>query len=322
MSFGDNLRRLRTARNLSQAELANQFGLLRNTVSNYESGKTYPTFDLLGQLVKFFDVTADELLGLTAEFTVQGSPKGSLKGSPTAAVQNEKDKKTETPTESEGTFLKLAIHHAGKSSDAERDYITGASLAVRPVVVAVDDHDEGRITMVAEDVYAGYLRGYADPEYVGTLPTFNVPTLPRGRTYRAFQVRGDSMVPTLHPHDVIVCSYQDDWRHLRNDQVYVIVSAQEGLVVKRITNHIAHRRNPHIICTSDNSDYPPFHLAATPDQISELWQVELRMTRYLLPPPPAPELAQRVTILEMQYQDLMERIQPAQKALEGSLFDD
>ena len=42
MTFGEKLRKYRTEKRLSQAELAKLAGLGVNTISNYESGKTYP----------------------------------------------------------------------------------------------------------------------------------------------------------------------------------------------------------------------------------------------------------------------------------------
>src|SRR5688572_4501492 len=42
---------------------------------------------------------------------------------------------------------------------------------------------------------AGYLAGYADPEFVDELNTFTLPMLGNG-DFRAFEIIGDSMMPT------------------------------------------------------------------------------------------------------------------------------
>ena len=42
---------------------------------------------------------------------------------------------------------------------------------------------------------AGYLAGYADPEFIDELNTFTLPMLAPGK-YRAFEIVGDSMLPT------------------------------------------------------------------------------------------------------------------------------
>ena len=51
------------------------------------------------------------------------------------------------------------------------------------------------IPFVPVKAAAGYLNGYADPEYIDELNTFTLPML-SGGNYRAFEIMGDSMLPT------------------------------------------------------------------------------------------------------------------------------
>jgi hypothetical protein len=55
---------------------------------------------------------------------------------------------------------------------------------------------------------AGYINGYSDPEFVRELPKFHLPML-QGGTFRAFEIKGDSMLP-IHPGSIIVGEYVDD----------------------------------------------------------------------------------------------------------------
>ena len=55
---------------------------------------------------------------------------------------------------------------------------------------------------------AGYLAGYADPEFIDELNTFTLPIL-SGGNYRAFEIVGDSMMPTPSG-SVIVCEKVDN----------------------------------------------------------------------------------------------------------------
>ena len=57
---------------------------------------------------------------------------------------------------------------------------------LRVLSVTVDQHDNENIEMVSQKAAAGYLNGYADPEFVESLPKFRLPFLPAG-TYRAFE---------------------------------------------------------------------------------------------------------------------------------------
>jgi transcriptional regulator with XRE-family HTH domain len=56
---------LRKAKNLTQQRLAIELGIDQASVSSYESGKYFPTVEVLIKLAKFFSVSTDYLLGLS-----------------------------------------------------------------------------------------------------------------------------------------------------------------------------------------------------------------------------------------------------------------
>ena len=62
MTFGEKLKKLRTAKELTQDELAEALFVSRTAVSKWESGRGYPNIESLKALAKFFGVTVDELL--------------------------------------------------------------------------------------------------------------------------------------------------------------------------------------------------------------------------------------------------------------------
>lgn len=63
--FGERLKELRTERGLTQGELAQEFGIARNSIFSYETNKRTPDIDVLSKCAMFFDVTSDYLLGLS-----------------------------------------------------------------------------------------------------------------------------------------------------------------------------------------------------------------------------------------------------------------
>ncbi len=81
---------------------------------------------------------------------------------------------------------------------------------------------------------------------------------------------------------MVICSYVDNWRHIRDGRVYVIISQSEGIVVKRVINRLGTKNRPHIICQSDNEAVKPFWLL--PDEIAEVWRFEARLSFDLQPP--------------------------------------
>ena len=62
--LGEKIKELRTERGLSQKQLADKIGVATNTVSQYESGKSKTSIDILANLAVELDTTTDFLLGL------------------------------------------------------------------------------------------------------------------------------------------------------------------------------------------------------------------------------------------------------------------
>ncbi|MFL8674991.1 helix-turn-helix domain-containing protein [Clostridioides sp. GD02404] len=62
MNFGENLKRLRKERNLSQEQLSEMLNVSRQAISKWESNKTYPDIENLMLLRNIFNIALDDLL--------------------------------------------------------------------------------------------------------------------------------------------------------------------------------------------------------------------------------------------------------------------
>ena len=62
--LGENIRKLRTAKGISQVELAKRLGVTKQAVSNWENNNILPSVEMLMILAKHFSVSTDFLLGL------------------------------------------------------------------------------------------------------------------------------------------------------------------------------------------------------------------------------------------------------------------
>ena len=62
--FKERLKELRVERKLSQTDLAKELNVSQRSISSWETGFRQPDFETLERIAKFFDVTADYLLGL------------------------------------------------------------------------------------------------------------------------------------------------------------------------------------------------------------------------------------------------------------------
>lgn len=64
---------LRSARRMSQVELARLLGVSKQSVSNWENDNIQPSIEMLVKLSEVFSVSTDYLLGLKREETVDVS---------------------------------------------------------------------------------------------------------------------------------------------------------------------------------------------------------------------------------------------------------
>ena len=60
--LGDRIKTLRTARNLSQVELARKLNVSKQSVSNWENNNILPSVDIVKKLALFFSCSTDYLL--------------------------------------------------------------------------------------------------------------------------------------------------------------------------------------------------------------------------------------------------------------------
>lgn len=140
---------------------------------------------------------------------------------------------------------------------------------VKVLAVTVDDADEEYIQLVPTKAAAGYTNGYADPEYLTDLPRFHLPVLPKGGTYRAFEISGDSMLPLLSG-SIVVGKYTEQLSHIKNGKTYILVTQSEGVVYKRVFNYIEEKGK--LFLVSDNKSYSAYEL--DPTEVVEVWEAK------------------------------------------------
>ncbi|WP_295675582.1 helix-turn-helix domain-containing protein [uncultured Mucilaginibacter sp.] len=139
-----------------------------------------------------------------------------------------------------------------------------------PKYVTINRDGTENILFVPIPAAAGYLNGYQDMVYLETLPAFNFPQLKNG-TFRAFEVIGDSMFPTLENKEMVIGQYVEKLEYVREDRVHIVVTKKDGIVVKRLSNRID--KYGYIIAKSDAFDnrnsYQNFEIY--PEDIIEIW---------------------------------------------------
>ena len=137
-----------------------------------------------------------------------------------------------------------------------------------PKVITVTENNEDAISIVQVKAAAGYLNGYADQEFIESLPTLAVPGL-KGGTHRAFEVKGASMLPTHHPGSISICRYVESFSEIRDRRVYVLVT-RDGVVLKRVLNRVEEEGKLILISDNENKrEYPNYPIYA--EDVLEIW---------------------------------------------------
>lgn len=128
--------------------------------------------------------------------------------------------------------------------------------------------DRNVIHFVPVKAAAGYLAGYADAEFIDELNTFTLPML-SGGNYRAFEIIGDSMLPTPSG-SIIVGEKVESLDDVKNNMAYIVVSRNEGIVYKRVVRN--NKVKNKLTLVSDNPQFQPYQVNT--DDVVELWQAQ------------------------------------------------
>ena len=294
MNFlAQNLKFLREIRKLKQAEMLDSIGFAQTTWNNYEKGVSKPKYDDLVKISDTFGVLIDDLIK-------RDLSKGNL-------IQNEKSKIFDTKGNLNSNPIGNLKQEKGYISTSANNTLNEPenpySRATNPRIITVNEHGIDNILFVPVKAQAGYLSGYADKEYIETLPSFRMPGLSNA-TYRMFEVAGISMSPTLSHGDRVIAEWVPNFDEIRENRVHVIVHAS-GVAVKRVINRVKEREM--IYLKSDTlthrSDYPL--LEVHPEDIREIWYVRMRVTPDLREPS---ELYTRVTDLEINMHEMIKKM--------------
>lgn len=179
---------------------------------------------------------------------------------------------------------------------------------VQVLTVVTSETGDEKIVHVPYPAQAGYSGVQADSEFIETLPSYTIPDpLFNYGTFRSFDVRGDSMEPTLYERDVVICSFIEmyNWgSDIRDNKVYVIVT-NSNVVVKRIVNNL--RIHRHLELISDNEEFEPYRLNI--GEIKEVWEVKKVIKNFDHSVPVKSDIPESPQLIIDQLQDLIGKLQ-------------
>jgi len=145
--------------------------------------------------------------------------------------------------------------------------VTGKKL--RLLTLSVNQDGEENIEMVPLKAQAGYTNSYGDLEFIGSLPKFSLPFLPKDKSYRTFQIQGDSMLP-IPEGAWVTASYIQNWEMIKDGTPCIIVTQDDGIVFKVVYNQL--EKNQTLLLVSTNRNYTPYDLEI--GKVIEIWKFE------------------------------------------------
>ena len=264
MYFASNIKFLRKRKGRTQDDVAAALDLKRSTLSGYENGVAQPGIDILVSFSGYFNMSIDTLLKID--------------------------------------IAKLSDSQLGELERGYDAYIKGSNLRV--LTTTVNSGNRENIELVTEKAKAGYTTGYADPEYIGDLPVFNLPFLSDKRKYRTFQLKGDSMFP-IPDGSWVTGEFVQDWTELMSGKAYIVFTLDDGIVFKIVENNI--RKNGRLTLFSLNPLYEPYEIHIK--EVKEIW----KFVNYIsneLPEPVMPEkqIFQSIAIMKNDLQRIKARL--------------
>ncbi|KJF44659.1 XRE family transcriptional regulator [Draconibacterium sediminis] len=225
--FGKNIKLLRKRKKRTQNEVAVAMELKRTSVNALENEISQPTVSHLQAFSKYFGIAIDTLINVDLQ---------QLSESQFADLQNGFDV-----------------------------FIRGSKLRV--IATTVDSDNNDNIEFVSEKAKAGYVNCFADPEYIGKLPVFQLPFLSKEKKYRAFTIEGDSMLP-IPAGSIVIGEFIQDFFNIKSNDAYIIVTRDEGIVFKVAHNNIKTERSLHLI--SLNKEFQSYDLPIA--EVTEVWK--------------------------------------------------
>jgi transcriptional regulator with XRE-family HTH domain len=249
-----NLKYLRKYSGKSQEEVSSSLSIKRTTLSGYENGSSEPNSENLIKLATFYNISLDDLI--RRDLSLQADGMSVLPGQTT------------------------------------QPDISGNQLRV--IATTVDKENNDNIELVPIKARAGYTTGFADPEYIRVLPTFQLPFLSPQKKYRAFPIIGDSM-PPVPDGSWVTGEYLQNWNFIKSGNPYIIVSMDEGIVFKVVYNQI--EENGRLLLCSTNPAYEPYEIEI--DSVREVW----KFTNYISSELPEPNLSRSelsATVMQLQ----------------------
>jgi transcriptional regulator with XRE-family HTH domain len=305
----NNIKYLRRLNGLTQEQFARRIGIKRSLLGAYEEARANPNLENLKTIAQVFGTSVDSLIKTDIR-KIRETPGISLAQSTTGIIEQspqnnhhpsyfqsetrpftnsaeplpvaklvedffqEKEESAIIPqrqvaqrnflAENETSFQQFVDNHLHTVSNFPKNESEIQSKSVAKLTPFIKNKG------VKE-----YLANCQKVDYLRTLPTISLPYITTDRS-RAFEAGSDFPMQ----NSIIVGTGISDWSDVNDGKFYILVTAQQGVIYRRIYNQV--KIKGALLLSSDNPTISSFEISIK--DVVEIWEVNSFISQQLPEP--------------------------------------
>jgi transcriptional regulator with XRE-family HTH domain len=316
--ISNNLKYLRRINGLTQEQFARRIGTKRANVGAYEESRAVPPVDTLKIIANTFGITVDDFvkkdirkLRETPDLTFGFDAKPFYGNDSVSENTPKKDEDDQDPFDlppSIGDLMKKFLGDEPTVNESNFDIrssentfrpteMVTQSITLKPTFeepktptpqantfqnqitqTPVNQANNLNIQLVKRFQFNDYLVRHSDFNFLKTLTTFCLPTLPMGE-FRAFESGEDFTFEGA----ILVGSIVRNWHEIKDGINYILVTKSHGIIYRRVYNQVKIKGT--LLLSTDNNRFPSAEISFT--DVIETWEIKAFVS-HTLPEPTTP----------------------------------
>ena len=302
----NNIKYLRRLNGLTQEQFARRIGIKRSLLGAYEEARANPNLENLKTIAQVFGTSVDSLIKTDIR-KIRETPGISLSQSTTGIIANnvlELNPNFQSNRSESSTYTNISepkpiaaivdaifppkeqIPQNGNPrnflADNETSFQHFVDNHLHTISNPVKNEAESfqKITpkltpLVKANAIKEYLANCQKVDYLHSLPTISLPFITSERS-RAFEMGNDFPLQ----NSIVVGNGISDWSEVKDGRFYVLLSAQQGVIYRRVYNQV--KIKGALLLSSDNPTIPSFEISIK--DIAEIWEVNSFISQQLPEP--------------------------------------
>jgi transcriptional regulator with XRE-family HTH domain len=302
----NNIKYLRRLNGLTQEQFARRIGIKRSLLGAYEEARANPNLENLKTIAQVFGTSVDSLIKTDIR-KIRETPGISLSQSTTGIIANNvsqsapefSQNRVEARPFKEVTepkpiakivddFFqpKEEINHPTTPKSYLADHETSFQQFVdnhlhtisnpAKMEVEVPQKNANKLTPFVKANYVkDYLANCQKLDFLRNLPTISLPFITSEKS-RAFEMGNDFPLS----NSIVVGTGISDWSEVKDGKFYVILTAQQGVIYRRVYNQV--KIKGALLLSSDNPTIPSFEISIK--DVVEIWEVNSFISQQLPEP--------------------------------------